>query len=319
MLYLVVEALGKIGHASAIPALLPLLHDEEWQVRRLAVEALGKIGHASAVAALLEIQARLARLDEEWQVRLEEWKVGWEAAEALGEDIGLMPEREDEDWLARDWVVEALGEIDDAPAVPALHLAAEAVVETGHASAAPALLEMLMERLARLDMNWLGYCLAVEALGETAEASPIPTLVALLQINRPEVRDFAVEALGEIGEASAVPALLEMLDDMAAKVGMFYKGVGKLCSVVEALGKIGHASAAPTLVALLQINRPQVRDCVVEALGEIGHASAVPALLALLHDEEWQVRLLAVEALGKIGERCNLRVLLPSGPVESLP
>ena len=50
-------ALGRIGAAEAVPALIEALGDEDWRVRRNAAWALGQIGEASALPHL----ARLSR------------------------------------------------------------------------------------------------------------------------------------------------------------------------------------------------------------------------------------------------------------------
>ncbi|MDW8071139.1 MAG: HEAT repeat domain-containing protein, partial [Anaerolineae bacterium] len=77
------KALGKLGDAQAVPALLAALQDEDWRVRVAAAEALGKLGDAQAVPALIA---------------------------AL----------RDEDADMRRAAVEALGKLGDAQAVPAL-------------------------------------------------------------------------------------------------------------------------------------------------------------------------------------------------------
>ncbi len=44
---------GKVGDASAVPALIGALKDENSDVRMEAVDALAKVGDASAVPALI--------------------------------------------------------------------------------------------------------------------------------------------------------------------------------------------------------------------------------------------------------------------------
>ncbi len=65
-------ALGEMGDAAAVSALLVALRDGDSGVRQAAAEALGKIGHAAVVSALLT-----AMRDEAAGVR-------WAAAKALG-------------------------------------------------------------------------------------------------------------------------------------------------------------------------------------------------------------------------------------------
>ncbi|MGC8880568.1 MAG: HEAT repeat domain-containing protein, partial [Anaerolineae bacterium] len=73
------RALGKIGDAAAVPALIEALRDEDEDVRQAAAEALGKIGDAAAVPALIE-----ALRDEDMWVRRA-------AAEALGKIVQDWP------------------------------------------------------------------------------------------------------------------------------------------------------------------------------------------------------------------------------------
>ncbi|OYT68772.1 MAG: hypothetical protein CFK48_10465 [Armatimonadetes bacterium CP1_7O] len=74
------EALGAIGDASAVPALIKALGD--WRVRSAACRALGAIGDASAVPALIN-----ALEDGDWRVR----SAACRALERLGYDPPTIP------------------------------------------------------------------------------------------------------------------------------------------------------------------------------------------------------------------------------------
>jgi HEAT repeat protein len=109
--YHAAEALGKIGDASAIPALIEALKDWNGGIRKNAIEALEKIG-TPAVPALIE-----ALKDDNTHTR-------YYAAEALGKFGGasaipaLIKALKDEVGYIRSSAVEALGKIGDAHTLP---------------------------------------------------------------------------------------------------------------------------------------------------------------------------------------------------------
>jgi hypothetical protein len=113
-----VEALGKIGNASAVPVLIKALEDVNWYVRYHAAEALGKIGDHSAVPALI---AELKDKSEDWFSREYE---RYHAAEALG-NIGnasavpaLIEALEDKYWSVRRYAASALRKIGNSEILP---------------------------------------------------------------------------------------------------------------------------------------------------------------------------------------------------------
>ena len=333
---LAVYALGEVGDASAVPALLEALKDSNEEVRRGAADALGEIGDASAAPALLE--ALKDSYDEEMLKH---------AAGALGKigDASAVPGllqalKYRDKWGPR-YAADALGEIGDASAVPALlealkyrdkwgpRYAADALGKIGDASAVPALLEALkdsydeeMYKHAAGALGKIGDASAVpgllqalkyrdkwgpryaaDALGEIGDASAVPALLEALKDNSDAwVRRYAAEALGKIGDASAVPGLLQALKDNSDA------WVCKLAA--EALRKIDDASAVPALLPALKDSNVSVRRLAVYALGEVGDASAVPALLEALKDSNEEVRRGAADALAKIGDASAVPALL---------
>jgi HEAT repeat protein len=136
-------ALGEIGDASAVPALIETLKDQHDNVRRTAAEALEKIGDAFAVPALIE-----ALTDEESSVRLN-------ATKAL---------RKIEDGSAVHALIEVLNDRDEGVRANA----AAALGEIGDSSAVPALIEALTDRVDSVSSN------AAEALGEIGDAVTLP-------------------------------------------------------------------------------------------------------------------------------------------------
>ena len=176
-----VDALGKIGDASAIPGLLSALqHDASPNVRydgyphfrHIVGNALGKIGCASAVAHLLNV----LKHDDDKDVRRS-------AAGALGE-IGdgsavsdlLSAFRHDSNQYVRSSAADALGKIGDASAV-----------------------SDLLSVLQHDDSSFRSS--AADALGKIGDASAVSDLLSVLQHDDDTyVRRSAVEALGKIGD-----------------------------------------------------------------------------------------------------------------------
>jgi len=115
---LAAHALGKIAHPQAVPALVKALSDRYSGVRETAAQALGEIGDAQAVPALVR-----ALDDNNSYVR----KFAAQALVKIGKPAipALLQALDDGNWRDRNWCVretaaQALGEIGDAQAVPAL-------------------------------------------------------------------------------------------------------------------------------------------------------------------------------------------------------
>jgi ubiquinone biosynthesis protein UbiJ len=107
-------ALGRVGVAQAVPALLAALRDAHWYGRWVAARALGRVGDAQAVPALLEA------------LRGSDVRVRGAAARALGQvgDAQVVPALiealRDTFRYVRRAAAEALGQVGDAQVVPAL-------------------------------------------------------------------------------------------------------------------------------------------------------------------------------------------------------
>src|SRR5262249_55023370 len=113
-----IRELGKIG-PSAIPALIEALKDKDDSVRMNAARTLGEIGDASAVAALIEMMKD--KNTAAWESASNVYvKCSSDYIESIIEYYGS----------ACKYAAEALGDIGDASAVPAL---IEALKDNGEA------------------------------------------------------------------------------------------------------------------------------------------------------------------------------------------
>jgi HEAT repeat protein len=178
--YEAVEALGRLGNPSAVPALMGALTGDQYSgIRWKAAEALAKIG-TPAVPSLLAV---LDHPDED---------IRWKAAVTLGE-IG--------DTRAISPLVELLGDKDRfvrSRAAYALGLIGAPAVET------------LKDAVSRGDTDFRKG--AVAALGKVDDPSATEALVPALGDPSPEIRQDAISALTARGPG-AVPALAPALCD----------------------------------------------------------------------------------------------------------
>ncbi len=237
------ETLGEIGDA-AVPGLIRGLQHADWRVRKFAAVGLG------------EAEPQLDRAD---------------AVAALADRLN------DSNANVRDQSAWALGEIEDAAAVPAL---AEALQKDG-------------ERSVRLRAAW--------ALGEIEHDSAVTALVATLKDPDLALKKQAVWALGEIESRLAVDGLVALLTDADVTVRK---------QAAWALGEIEDAAAVSGLTAALgQDSEVSVRREAAWALGEIESRSAVEALIGALKDSSFEVRKTAAWALGEIEDSSALEAL----------
>ncbi|GET40636.1 HEAT repeat domain-containing protein [Microseira wollei] len=234
----------------------------------------------------------------------EDWYVREKAAEALG-NIGnpqavpaLIAALKDKDSFSRTNAAEALGNIGNPQAVDALIAALNyedwfVRIKAGEALGKignPQAVDVLMSALNHEDMSVSMN--AAEALGKIDNLQAVDALMLALNDEDQDVRRKAAEVLGKIGNSQAVDALMVALNDEDQDVRT---------NAAEALGKIGHPQAVDALIADLKDQHKWVRWKAPEALGKIGNPQAVPALIAALNHEDGYMRWKAAEALGKIG------------------
>ena len=184
----------------------------------------------------------------------------------------LVAQLKDGDANSREEAAEALGNIGDVSAIPALIVALE-------------------------DENDVGWK-AVGALGKIARCNPeyaqksvVPALIVALKDRSVLISEKAAWALVKFGKP-AVSALIRALGDEDDTVR---------ADAAWALGKIGDATATPALIVALKDTGFVVRKRAAEALGKIKDPIAISALIMALKDEEVEVRWGAIVALGKIG------------------
>jgi len=261
------DALGELGHASAVPHLLNALKNksEISGVRLAALEALGKIDHHVAFRR---------------------------AVEAL----------QDPDMHLRQGAAGVIGKIDKKRAVRhllrALHDparsvrrdAGSALGELGDKRAVPALLRMLRGKSPSMRV------IAVQSLGRIGDERARPALVKAVKDRRKGVRQLAMEWLDRFRpDKRAFPSLVRVL-----KNDPWYLQ----WRAANQLGYIQDARAVPHLIRTLQSTRnDMVKSRAVSALGNLRNVSAVPSLTKVLLGKDEDNSGLAALALMKIWRR----------------
>ncbi len=288
------EALGELGHSSAIDPLIGMFlsHDDQG-IRGAAGQALLALAAAGSDAFNKLVEAALAGGDESARAPIADFLV-----EALNDDEPLV----------RIAAAEALGHLNEPAGLTPLGAAARSDVD------------------ARVRQA------AARALGKLNYQRSLELLLEVLHDSDSDVRNAAVEALGELGYPEAVPQLLqvalfdggEQVRQSAVKVLKDLDPVSSLAfllfslvnpdsyirsSAVGALTMYGGSEVFdPLLNAALTDESSEVRGKAVEALNRLEPARALDALLDVLDDADPSARSAAVEAFGNLG---NLDVFEP--------
>ena len=326
---LAVTYVGREGSSDDALLLLPLLHDEDVQVRIKTVVALGLLRNSRAVRPLVEVLE-----DPQPGLRI----AAAEALNALGDEQALEPllrAAKDENLLVRMAAVSALPAIDD-PRV------ADAIIDA-LLDPQPKIRERAVVLLRIVDVPaksrlWIA-CLkdtasdvrraaAQELAAMGDDDGVLEALIGACQDNDPKVKREAAESLGKIGSAKAVDALIPMLkawDDYELRSAT----AKALCRIggprsAKALRKVlerGHGPhelyAMDGPVALQAKEAIEVYEKVVRtgwgeqiyyavhALGELGDPRGVDALVVALDIVQGLRRDEVIRAMGGINDpRC---------------
>jgi HEAT repeat protein len=259
------QALGMIGDARAVPAIVAVLaNDKETYVRLEAVGALGNFDEPVAIEALI----RALNQDADARVRAE-------AARSLG-GIGNPATGAA---LAHALAGDAEGQV--------RNLAAEALGKVGDTNAVPALIATLNDPYEDARV------LAAFALADLRDRRAVPALMAATKGGADRVRSAALWALGSLGDRQAVPAILKAADDNSPDVRE---------NALITLGRIGGPEALPRLASALRSTNARDRRGAARGLGRLGGPEVVPLLLAALTDTDSSVRWTAAEELAYVGD-----------------
>lgn len=278
----VILALGRIGYANAVTALIDVMRtDRSEDLRAIAAFSLGEIESHYAAAALME------RLDTSVE---KSPLVRARAAEALGK---IAANKLSADSLGRygiTGIADALTKVlpdatlpvdDDSRLLTTLTLTA--LLRVRQPATVPAIAGQL--RSPDAEVRWQ----AANALARIREnlATAVPALLTALDDKDPLVRANAARALGPAKDGKTIDPLIKLLNDKDERVA---------ASVINALGTIADAKAVPALVQqgnkLLEGYRAFDRAkqgfptqqnlllLIATALGNINNPEALPFLKA---------------------------------------
>lgn len=256
-----VEALGRIGDASSIGAVIAALDDETGYVRGAAAAALAVRGEPGAIAPLCR---RLA-VERYADVRaaIVNALCAVPQPQVVGRFVALLKHDRDD---VRESAARGLGKL-----------------------RAPAASSDLRDAVN--DPSWAVRVAAVEAVGGYPTAEAYDTLRLALSDDHEKVRLAAVRGLAGRTEPEAAEVLrLHALAD--EDVWVRYRAI-------EALGAKRSAAAVPSLLDLITNDRApgMVRRMAVQALGMIGDRGVADAIKGLLDDHDPEIAAAAGEAL----------------------
>ena len=312
-------AIGRVGLATGVAALVARLQDPDADVRAMVAFALGLIGDAAAVEPLLTALGDPNPL------------VKGRAAHALGL-IG--PDKAASSAPAIGTMVRTLveaGAIATPPADDAPTMSAEADAVRRGLSALTSLRSYdgiataVLDAQGRPRSGWwpiaaalsrvaddravpaltalvsspspytAGY--ALRGLGERKAVAAVPTLLPLLDVARdvhPQVRVSAVRAAGQLRDRRAVVPLLGLLRGKAVPQGLELEIIG-------ALGALEADEAEAEFIDRLTARSPFVRAAALRGLARVDVLSFTTVLSSLDPDPDWRVRAALAEALTALG------------------
>ena len=285
-----IRVLGRIGDATAAPAILPFLTHRRGMIRAGAVEALGKLGEARAIPQfrlLLDDEDRLVRSNVARALR----QVGWQPSTtadriaflgAQGEwanlaQMGqpgiarLMTAVRDERWYTSESDVRLV----------------DALVGMG-----PAVVDSLIPLIEGKG----GYARrrAASVLATIADQRAIEPFLRMVNTSGAQVDGAIIDGLGRMGDGRAVAPLLIIAGDLNSSN----------CSrALLALGELGDRRAVPVVIGVLSAERCSYRTrwTAISALAALGGPEAEAVLVSCVSDGDKKLTIHLVAECGARG------------------
>ncbi len=299
---IILDNLGRMGDARAVPVLVGALKSDNFTLVLKAQNALIELKSASAVPLLLELAESGGRFDKE-----------------VAAVLGAIPHPMSGPTLVR--ILNASGSSGQIAA-------AAGIGKLRYAPGAQSLLGCLSTAPEDLLQKTCAQSLALLDLPET-----VPPLIALF--HRPEwkTRMLAAEALSAMTTASVGPAALEKLRSGNTPVlspASFVLGEKKYAYAVvdlqrvyrnttgvdafhsaQALGKIGDPSSIPLFLEGLEKRSGEAAHGAAWALGALKSTDAVDLMIRVLKNtRDMMLKRHVVAALGEIGDRRAVKIIL---------
>lgn len=310
------DCLGRVGDASAVPFLVQCLNDDMKNVREAAVLALSRLSSqaqevmdsvhkivtddsnlSEVVSELLQsniLAVRraaidlLGRLGDSRSVRhlldliddreLQEEAVGSLVALGRADIKPLLAVWDDVDTRSRAYLAYVYGAVQSSLTMPQLL--------AGGRDSDSELRQM-----------------SIQALGKVGDDSVLDFLAGALSDTSTDVREAALQALSLLGEryqAKTVRTLSPLMEDQDEQIRMY---------AVTVLGRLDGKDTEEHLAFAIKDESSEVRSAAIRAVEGKGGAAHLPALMLALTDEDTDVRALAARALGMSGEKAAVKPL----------
>jgi HEAT repeat protein len=289
--------------------IVPILDDENANVRAAAAKALGDLGYNEAIPHLTR---RL--IDEEWVCFYALQSLGeLKAEEAIPAIASLFPSTSE---AVRFSAIETVGKLGSRAALPALMsyltkasedeklLVVKSIVQIG---VTPDMSE-ISEHVIRLfeTGDWEDKQVAMEGIAQLKCVGALRLLVeaaGTLDPSNPDSDEKLLDLKRTILAINTEDGLIALLDSPDIK----FRGKSFLISI---LGAMKSRKAAGNLAIYLNDVSRDLRRVSAQALGEIGESDSVEELMETSKtDSDAHVRKSAIEALGVIGSKEAYTVL----------
>ena len=297
----VINSLAVRRCAPAVPALAKLTADPDPGTALAALDALGKIGGASAVQALQAARPNLspalkAAAAEALLRCADAWLGAGNRAAALPilEELILPGEAPAARLAAIPLYVSAGGgksaDLLTAGLAGADPLQQAAAIRALRSVTDSALVAAAASRLASLAPELQVPVIAV--LGERGDAAALPALTQAVASKDPTVQRAAIVALGLVGNAATVPLLAGLCEAADAETAKL---------LAESLARLQGAGVEAALIVALKNPSPAVQRGLVRALTLRGTPAAVSGLVGAAASTDARVRRDVLAGLEKVG------------------
>jgi HEAT repeat protein/cyclophilin family peptidyl-prolyl cis-trans isomerase len=274
-------ALGLLAAKDAIDPLQAALKDPSTQVRGRAVEALGLIGDRAAAPAVADAAgcrgtiAAIEPDDEEWPKTPE--------VELCRLALFALVRLRDFDALAR------TAQDEQGQPVSRWWPVAYALQRIGDARAAPALLALASSTGVYTP------AFAIRGLASLKDRRVVPIAKAIAAQADADVRlrTAAIRALGQVGDAEAVPPLTALIFSSATPRNLALESV-------TALAGAGDREVFGTMLDLLTDPWPAMRAAAITGAAKLDPEGFLLVISTFDRDPDWSVRVAIANALGAL-------------------
>jgi HEAT repeat protein len=297
-----IDLLSEIQTGVDPSRIVPLLDDENANVRAAAAKAFGDLGYREAIPHLTR---RL--IDEEWVCFYALQSLGeLKAEEAIPAIASLLASHSE---AVRFSAIETIGRLGSAAALPALVAFLPKATEDEQQPVVKSIVQIgvtpdmtgLSDHIIRLfeTGDWEEKMIAMQGISQMKLSSTVRLLTetaGALDPDDPDTDERLWNLKNCITAVDAEDELISLLDSPDMKFR-------SKCFVIGILGEIKSGKAAAPLAGYLSDVSRDLRRSAAEALGMIGVSEPVEELIETARkDPDSHVRKSAVEALGQIGD-----------------